>query len=410
MSSEFSKLTIDITKQLSKAIKKEQGIFITPKTIITKLCNKINEFIPLEQFQNILEPSCGTCEFINFMNTRVEGKTIDCIEQNDIIFNHITKELKFTNNVVNMIHSDFLSYNINKEYDLIIGNPPFFVLEKNSDLIPEVYHEFILGRPNIFGLFILHSLSLLANNGILSFIVPKSFLNSSYYSKIRNYMKSNGKILCIIDFEKEGGFIDTQQSTFGFIYQKTGIVNIPLECQYSIKIGENFMFSDNAQSLRELLSGSTTLSRLGLSVKTGTVVWNQRKSILTDNSNSTLLLYNSNLTKENTIKTMDFNNDEKKQYINMDGVNDIIIVVNRGNGNSAYNLNYALVDGSKKYLVENHLNMIYSNHLIGEARKKMFDNIINSFKNPKTGQFIKAFLGNNGLSKTELETIFPIYI
>ena len=35
--------------------------------------------------------------------------------------------------------------------------------------------------------------------------------------------------------------------------------------------------------------------------------------------------------------------------------------------------------------------------------------ILSSFKNQKTQQFIDLFLGNNGLSKTELESIFPIY-
>ena len=38
------------------------------------------------------------------------------------------------------------------------------------------------------------------------------------------------------------------------------------------------------------------------------------------------------------------------------------------------------------------------------------DQIINSFKNPRTQMFIDTYLGNNGLSKTELETIFPIYL
>ena len=32
-----------------------------------------------------------------------------------------------------------------------------------------------------------------------------------------------------------------------------------------------------------------------------------------------------------------------------------------------------------------------------------------SFNNKKTQHFIELFLGNNGLSKTELESIFPIY-
>ena len=123
-----------------------------------------------------------------------------------------------------------------------------------------------------------------------------------------------------------------------------------------------------------------------------------------------ILLYNSNISKNNSFSLLDFSNDEKKQYINMDGINDTVIVVNRGNGNSAYKLNYALVDGTRKYLVENHLNVIYSPTIHGDELKNLFNKIINSFKNPKTRQFIQCFLGNNGLSKTELETVFPIYL
>jgi hypothetical protein len=39
----------------------------------------------------------------------------------------------------------------------------------------------------------------------------------------------------------------------------------------------------------------------------------------------------------------------------------------------------------------------------------LYEKIIKSFENPKTKKFIEIFLGNNSLSKTELETIFPIY-
>ena len=63
------------------------------------------------------------------------------------------------------------------------------------------------------------------------------------------------------------------------------------------------------------------------------------------------------------------------------------------------------------YLIENHLNEIYP---IKQIKKQsliiLFNKIIQSFENPKTQQFIDLFLGNNGLSKTELETIFPIYL
>jgi hypothetical protein len=35
--------------------------------------------------------------------------------------------------------------------------------------------------------------------------------------------------------------------------------------------------------------------------------------------------------------------------------------------------------------------------------------VIESFKDPRTKEFIQLFSGNNGLSKSELENILPIY-
>jgi hypothetical protein len=184
-----------------------------------------------------------------------------------------------------------------------------------------------------------------------------------------------------------------------------------IDCEYSIKIGEDFIFTNNSLSLKQIFEGSTTLSKLGLNVRTGSIVWNEHKIELTNDSDETLLLYNSNLTKEHTIDIKSFKNEEKLQYIKRDGRIDPVLVVNRGNGNSKYKLNYALVTSVGPYLIENHLNEIYS---LEKREKKdlliLFNKVMNSFENPKTQLFIDLFLGNNGLSKTELETIFPIYL
>ncbi len=89
---------------------------------------------------------------------------------------------------------------------------------------------------------------------------------------------------------------------------------------------------------------------------------------------------------------------------------DPVLVVNRGNGNSAYKLNYSIIK-QEPFLIENHLNEIYSpKKMKDEDLIKIYEKITNSFKNPKTKKFIEIFLGNNSLSKTELETIFPIYL
>jgi tRNA1(Val) A37 N6-methylase TrmN6 len=409
---QYSQLSIDITQQLSKDEKKEYGIFITPRIIVQKLVDSVLKYSSQNgiNIQTILEPSCGTCEIVNYCDNIFNGIHIDAIELNNKIYENI-KNLTFKNSV-QIINEDFihsLQLNVDKltnKYDLIIGNPPYFVLEKGYT-IPKKMEPYISGRPNIFGLFIIQAISMLSENGILAFIIPKSFLNSSYYSKIRNYIREKCEIIEIIDFEKDNKFIDTQQSTFGII-----IKNGPKEeCNYSIKFNDNFMFTNDALFLKSLLEGTTTLEKLGLGVRTGNIVWNQHKDELTDDQNETILLYNTNLTKEHTIELKTFKNDEKHQYIKKDGRIDTILVVNRGNGNSAYKLNYALISNMGPYLIENHLNEIYP---IKQIKKQsliiLFNKIIQSFENPKTQQFIDLFLGNNGLSKTELETIFPIYL
>ena len=408
LNDQYSQLSIDITRQLSKDEKKEYGIFITPHIIVKKLVDSILKYSSQNgiNIQTILEPSCGTCEIVNYCDNIFDGIHIDAIELNNKIFEHI-KNLTFKNSV-QIIHDDFIQQNVaspTNKYDLIIGNPPYFVLEKGYK-IPKQMEPYISGRPNIFGLFIIQAISMLSENGILAFIIPKSFLNSSYYSKIRNYIKEKCEIIEIIDFEKDNKFIDTQQSTFGII-----IKNVPKEeCNYSIKFNDNFMFTNDAIFLKSLLEGTTTLNKLGLGVRTGNIVWNQHKDKLTDDPNETILIYNTNLTKEHTIDLKTFKNDEKHQYIKKVGRIDPILVVNRGNGNSSYKLNYALITMGP-YLIENHLNEIYP---IKQKKRQdlivLFNKIIQSFENPKTQLFIDLFLGNNGLSKTELETIFPIYL
>ena len=401
MESEYSKLTIDITKKLSKKEKKDNGIFITPRTIIKKLFERIKP--ECSDVMRILEPSAGTCEIALAAHEAYPTATIDAVEYNDSIFAATAETINQPN--INYVKADFTRWN-NKaaKYDLIVGNPPYVVCGKED--VPAQYKDYVTGRPNLFCTFMLHSISMLAPGGVLAFIIPTSFLNAAYYSKTRNYMKSVGTILDIINFTKDNKFIETQQTTIGLIYRlhSSSVSNgTSTECKFSMKVGDNYVFTENAEDIKEILRGSTTLKTLGIQVKTGTVVWNEYKDILTDDATKTLLIYNSNVAKTNSVEILQFSNEEKKQYITMDGSTGPCIVVNRGNGNSAYQLTYAYVDGKRPYLVENHLNMILCKT---EATAKK---ILASFANEKTVKFVSTFLGNNGLSKTELETIFPIY-
>jgi len=404
---QFSDLTIKVTRCLTKEEKKNYGIFISPKSIISSLFSTVKSCLNdnLSQIKRILEPSCGTCEIIHYCDKLMTEIEIDGIELNETIYNSI-KDLKFNNNV-KLYNQDFIQYSTEHPYDLVFGNPPYFVC-RNSD-IPEQYKDYIYGRPNIFGLFILHSLSLLKPGGILALIIPNSFLNSLYYSKIRNYIKDTCTIVKIDDYSKQNDFMDTDQSTFGLVLQKNMIPIKASECKYSMLMNGNYVFTIDSIKLNEIFDKSTTIEKMGLKVRTGQIVWNEVKEDLTDDEDETLLIYNTNISKDNKLELKSFKNDKKKQYIKRNGRIDPVLVVNRGNGNSAYKLTYTIIK-QNRFLIENHLNEIYSPKKMNEEELiKIYEKIIKSFKNPKTKKFIEIFLGNNSLSKTELETIFPIY-
>ena len=418
MEIQYSNITMEINNLISKADKKKQGIFITPKNIIVSLLDEIHAYIDQQHLivTDILETSCGTCEIVSMMNTRLNNVTIDAVELNKLIFDKIQdinfKEVNSTN-TIHLINQDFITYNDNvKKYDLIVANPPYVVCKKED--VPKNYKNLCIGRPNLFCIFIIHSLFLLKENGLSAFIIPKSFLNCHYYSLVRNYIKSCCVIVKIMNFDND--FIDTDQSTMGIIlHKKTNEAS----CNYSISLNNNYIFTTDKRELDEVFEGSTTLENLGLSVKTGSIVWNENKDILTSDTSKTLLIYNSNITKGNTFNAVDFKKEkkgveikqEKFQFIDCAGSNEPVICVNRGNGNSAYKLNYALINTNMPFLCENHLNVIYSKKIMDKSELlQLYDKVIKSFKNPKTLIFINLFCGNNALSKTELQTIFPIYI
>ena len=193
MNEQFSTLSKDLTKKLDDNEKKANGIYFTPKNIVTdmiNICKKHNKNI-----KRVLEPSCGSCQVINEVDKAFEDIQIDGVEFNNTIFTEI-KALEHTNNT-NLMNNDYLKYAPEEKYDLIIGNPPYFVMPKKD--VETIYCNYFDGRPNIFVLFIIKAMFELKMNGILAFVLPKNFLNCNYYNKLRHYIWFHFKIISIKD-------------------------------------------------------------------------------------------------------------------------------------------------------------------------------------------------------------------
>lgn len=370
----LSQLSTDITKDLDAVVKKEYGIYFTPPTIVTQAICDVSPF--MNEINDILEPSCGSGEFLLQLPS---DKNIVAIELNKTICETIKDTFDAT-------CGDFLEHD--DEYDLIIGNPPFHVI--NRDAVPTEYLPFIIGRPNLFIVFMLHAMKLLRSNGILSFVLPLNFTNSLWYEHIRLHIRDHYTVINITQFDSPD-FIDTKQNVILLTVRKEPGDN------------EGYFFKsaigtkDNIAQLKTITRNSCTIESLGgHTVSVGSVVWNNERDLLTDDPGATRLVYSGDIVG-NTLSLTKYKS--KKNYIDKPGFDENALIVNRGYGSGTYKFKYCRVDGT--YLFENHLLVI---------RGTKLGVIMKSFEDPRTQRFVDLYFGNNAMTATELFTIFPIFL
>lgn len=383
-----TELSANITKGLDKTTKKNNGIFFTPSVIVERNISLIRDIV--DKNINILEPSFGSGEFIIQLSKSFPGSQIYGIEKNEFIFNKAIENIP----QFNSFNVDFLQFEIDKKFDLIIGNPPYFTVDKKT--VRKEYLPYFTGRPNIYILFIIKSIGLLTDNGIISFVLPANFMNSSYYNNLRAYINLHFKIIIIEELESL--FVETKQNTVLFIIQKC---NKPINDEFTIKFDNliSFNVKNKIDEIDKLLSiKHTTLNKLNCKVYVGNIVWNQHKDLLTDDNTKTRLIYNSDGKLLNI-------NPIKKNYIDKPGgITGKLLIVNRGYGIGNYKFSFNLIDSDTEYLIENHLICIKT------PDDKLYDIIINSFNNNNTKKFIKYYFSNNAISTFELANILPIYV
>jgi hypothetical protein len=380
----FRDVSIQLTKSLTKKVKQEGGIFFTPKEDRERVFEILDSF--KIQPTCVLEPSFGSGEFLEDLYEKYPDSEIIGIELNKELFSATKRE-----SVYNM---DFLEYF--GKHDLIVGNPPFFVMEKNEDTV--LCQD---SRPNMFVQFLYKAIEYnLEKGGILAFILPTSFYNCSYYEKMRRYLIKNTKVLAVEPLN--GSYIETQQTTFILVVQEAwGSSN---SNDFFLERGDNIYLTPYKTELTSLLKNSSTLFELGFEVKTGEVVWNQEKDKLTDEG--TLLIYSANFKDGNIVLGV---NEPKKQYISgfkKSPLSGKAILINRGYGNAAYSLNSVLVDYDSFY-AENHVNVVRPKTRESEL---LIEKVYKSLKSAKTVRFIGMFIGNNALSKNEIESCLPIWL
>ena len=211
-------------------------------------------------------------------------------------------------------------FGIGDGFDLVIGNPPY-VVSKDKQL-RRIYSESVYGRPNLYGYFIHRVLQdLLAKNGILIFINPRTLLTDAYCSALRTFVLKHsqiGSILNIVD--RRNIFESVLQACIVNSFQNTNTTNpVRIKSIASkedisntnwVEISQDdFLFEQNddplfivgnSQRVYDIfrkLKVFKSLKTHGLSFTTGKIQWDLYKSVLGDSpiSTATRLIWAENV-------------------------------------------------------------------------------------------------------------------
>ena len=392
----FHNSSIELMKDTPIEQQKIDHIEFTHPSLVKKMISIIlkQEFTP----KNILEPGCGSGEFLYELQKVYPYSSIVGIDHNKMIVDTI--QYNFASNVT-IEHKNF--FHVQRKFDLIIGWIPFYLMKRED--VRRNQQAFIEGRPNSSILYLLQACELIEQNGIIAFILPASFLSGQSYNTIRDIISTNYQIVSLFNIEKK-----TQKKHVVLIIQKTTTINNE-SYTYNHRNCITFNEPQKIDKIKSLITNKNIHSML-LDVKIGTIAMNTHAHLLTDDPTKTQLIYSNNM-KENTVthKSNKSKSKDESTYIDKEGILDPVIVVNRGYGKGEFHLDFCLVDQTHPFLIENHFMYIYSNQIIPREEKlKRLRIVQKSLEDPRTNQFICLYFGNRAINSSELNFILPLYI
>jgi methylase of polypeptide subunit release factors len=269
-------------KMKSRAKRKEQGIYYTPKFIVdyivkNTLGEKLEEIKSVNDLKKIkiLDPACGSGSFLTRVLEEMNNKYKDFgnpgnqYTKTEILLNNIygvdldsqatelaklnllldtldekaklptIKNIRVGNSLISGSDEELEKYfgknfrdkkpfNWEEEFggggfDVIIGNPPYIrnreLDEKDKEFFNKIYYS-SSGQYDIYQLFFERSISLLKEDGFLGFITSNKYAIADYGKKLREFILDNCKVVSIVDVSNLQVFKDASTYPYIIILQK----------------------------------------------------------------------------------------------------------------------------------------------------------------------------------------------
>jgi adenine-specific DNA-methyltransferase len=215
----LKELTISRKKRISRITsshKEKFAQYLTPVEIANVMARLSTKHWKKSDRAFILDPGAGTgilfyC-LINelYKKDNILNLSLDAWEIDDTIIPeliHTCQKIKKNSFKYSIHHKDFIADishefpgKISNKYDIIIMNPPYKKIHSNS-IYRNSMRNLGIETTNTYSAFMALAVKLLADNGILTAIVPRSFCNGLYFLPFRKFLFDNAAILHIHSFE-----------------------------------------------------------------------------------------------------------------------------------------------------------------------------------------------------------------
>lgn len=230
--------TLGKIAELSNTKRTDNAAFFTSKALINEMFKSLPD--TNADSVHILEPSVGVGNFIPLIIKKFEGKEIHLdlidIDGDSIdVLKALIKKYNIPSNVnIRYIVGDFLTYEFQKKYDYVIGNPPFYKIKASSKQLIN-YREDAINKntTNICSFFLDKAVRI---GNYVSLVFPKFLLNTPEFADTREYLY-NKCIESIIDFG-EKGFPGVLVETIAIFINNlsrplhTNIISIPKQIEF----------------------------------------------------------------------------------------------------------------------------------------------------------------------------------
>ena len=199
---DYALVSRNYEKSLDLEYKKNKGIFYTD----IELAEKIIDFLEIPKDSIILDPCCGTGNFLvaaknqGYQKTYgadIDKKAISLSKKNTNITN-----LKVMDTLANKANDVLSKFKLEEPVDVVIGNPPYVPIAKDIIIDTSDYlflREVKDSGSNLFIAALYRAFDLVKESGIISYVIPKNFLHVTSYKVLRKMILNEKQIISIVD-------------------------------------------------------------------------------------------------------------------------------------------------------------------------------------------------------------------